>query len=186
MRVAFIGQQRAGKDTAGIVFDEWVRNKFVGAYVHPYSLAAPLKALVKAADGVLSRDRLQQIGTDAIRHSDPDFWVKILRREIIADHFPWAYVTDARFENEVHMLSEQKFHLIGVSAPDEERWLRTGNTVSQEDWAEHERHESEAAARAALLNATYHVRNDGSVDKFRKLLIDLFKELYVQDRTKRT
>ena len=180
MRVAFIGQQRSGKDTAGEAYAEWTKRRFFpnGYSGEHYSLATPLKELILAADGVLTRDRLQQIGTDAIRHADYDFWVKILRRELIEYNPGWAYVTDARFPNEVKMLAEQKFHLIGISAPNEDRWQRTNLTITEETWAKHEKHESEVAARAALLDATYVVKNDSSIPAFQRRLDKLFEELH--------
>lgn len=52
------------------------------------------------------RHMLQYIGTDVVRHTDPDYWVDIVARFLKAiedtNDFDVAIVPDARFENEVN------------------------------------------------------------------------------------
>jgi hypothetical protein len=177
MRLAFIGQQRSGKDTAGEIYASWMRRRFFrnGYEGEHYALADPLKDLVESAYGNVQRAPCQAIGK-ALREFDDDIWCEILRRQLIEDSPQWAYVTDVRYANEVAMLSKQGFKMVGISAPDEERYLRS--CVTPDEWAVHEKHESESSARATLLDAPYVVKNDGNIATFRKKLEELFEVLY--------
>jgi len=119
MRLAFVGQQRSGKDTAGEIFTEWVNtrffinNRYTEETPEHYSLAAPLKVLVASAYGSISRDHCQGVGRK-LRDYDENIWANILENEIVAVNPMWAYVSDVRYENEVAMLSKHNFHIIGI------------------------------------------------------------------------
>lgn len=175
-RVAFIGQQRAGKDTAADLFLAWATKKYYISEesVARYSLAAPIKELVTSAygDQRSMREPCQYIGA-ALRKYDKNFWVKILKRKVFQDKALFAAITDVRYPNECVELSKLGFTLIGISAPNEERYLRSGR--DQEEWEEAERHESETHARACLLDAPYTVKNDGALDEFRKRLVKILE-----------
>ena len=173
MRVAFVGQQRAGKDTAASIFCEWAETTHYGEVLQ-YALADPIKELSERAYGTVTRASCQKIGA-AIRAIDSEFWVKILKQEIIEDNPKFAVVSDVRYPNECAVLSGLGFSIIGVAAPDEERYLRSGTTPTE--WAEAEKHESERAARAILLDAPHVVKNDGDVSEFRRRLRALFAGL---------
>lgn len=175
IRLAFVGQQRSGKDTAGEIFNNWVDDKSYGNInVHYYSFAQSMKDLCLSAYDNAFREDLQGIGA-AVRSYDPKFWVRIVEKQIIKDNPQFAVVTDVRYPNEVKTLVDLNFHIIGIDAPDEERFLRSGE--APENWQEFESHESEVHARAALLNAPHIIKNSGGMDYFREQLETYFEEI---------
>lgn len=187
IRLGFIGQQRSGKDTAGEIFEEWAVRKldvlphtYIVTGTHPpekvrfYSFAQPIKDLCNLAYDMHLRDDMQAICT-SLRLYDAAFWVRIVENQIIRDNPKFAVVTDVRFDNEVRMLAGHDFILVGIDAPDEERFLRSGE--APENWEEYESHDSEKNARATLLNAPYIIKNDGTKEDFKKVLEAYFEEI---------
>ena len=186
IRVAFIGQQRSGKDTAAQVFDDWVEENHTAlrfknsslvlhsGAVHCYSFAQPIKDLCEASYGMHTREDMQGVGA-YLRQYDKAFFVRILERKIIEDNPQFAVITDVRYPNEVAAVTKLGFHLLGIDAPDEERWIRSGEAA--ESWEEYEVHESEVHARASLLNAPSIVKNHGTKEEFKELLEAYFEEI---------
>ena len=177
IRVAFIGQQRSGKDTAAYIFREWVYKEIyfdLGTGFRFYSFAQPIKDLCEASYGMHTREDMQGIGS-YLRQYDKAFFVRILERKIIEDNPQFAVITDVRYPNEVKSVTKLGFHLLGIDAPDEERWIRSGEAA--ENWEEYELHESEVNARASLLNAPSIVKNHGTKEEFKDLLEAYFEEI---------
>ena len=179
IRVAFIGQKRSGKDTAAGIFRSWVgaRHFLTPIGLEPwreYSFAQPIKDLCEASYGMHTREDMQGIGSH-LRQYDKAFFVRILERKIIEDNPQFAVITDVRYPNEVKAVTKLGFHLLGIDAPDEERWIRSGEAA--ENWEEYENHESEVNARASLLNAPSIVKNHGTKEEFKDLLEAYFEEI---------
>ena len=178
IRVAFIGQQRSGKDTAAGMFDVWIGKQrpdiYADKYAYHYSFAQPIKDLCEASYGMHTREDMQGIGAH-LRQYDKAFFVRILERKIIEDNPQFAVITDVRYPNEVAAVTKLGFHLLGIDAPDEERWIRSGEAA--ENWEEYELHESEVNARASLLNAPSIVKNHGTKEEFKDLLEAYFEEI---------
>lgn len=114
-RIGFGYQARVGKDTA---VDHLL--KLHGGI--RLSFAAPLYDIMYYAQDICNfprqKDRgfLQYIGTEWARHQDPEVWVNIVRRKILAESPTTPiFISDVRFPNEINMLKSLGFTLVNVT-----------------------------------------------------------------------
>ena len=70
-------------------------------------------------DAVTGREFLQLLGTDAIRRLDDNFWVNIVKEEILRNPHLDYVITDCRFSNEVEMLCHMGAKFIYCKYPSE-------------------------------------------------------------------
>lgn len=54
------------------------------------------------------RSLLQHVGTDVVRHMEPDYWVEFIVRilRFFPDEWDYVVIPDARFPNEIRVLEE--------------------------------------------------------------------------------
>ena len=124
--VGLTGYARSGKDT--------VANHLVAEHGFvPYSFASPLKEIVRELDPLCDswgepyrlsavfrdcddnedqvkryapeyRRVLEVLGTKCLRSRDPDIWVNMLSKKLLAERPERAVITDVRFPNEAGLL----------------------------------------------------------------------------------
>lgn len=95
------------------------------------------------------RRLLQAIGTDAIRALDPDFWVRLVMREIKSETRP-VVITDCRFPNEAAAIERAGGKLIRVIRPDQLNDDQHVSETALDDWG-----------------TAYEVHNDTTIQQFR-------------------
>lgn len=170
MKLGFIGQMRAGKDTAA----NYLREMHFG---HIMKFADPIYEIQDFAyktagfslgPGEKDRHLLQWIGTEWGRTKDPDIWVKVLERRlnVLRDDFE-VYITDVRFPNEIKMLKRLGFTIVMIYADDEIRVARG---------ATHETHVSESYSRTCD-DYDFRIENNGTLEEFYRRLEGMMKEL---------
>lgn len=98
------------KKSFAYALKELLRKVYGGSYDNWYGS----KKEEPLEDGISARQRLKIFGTDVVRTYDDDFWIKILRRELIQssnhasalDTRAIILIDDVRFDNEARMLKE--------------------------------------------------------------------------------
>lgn len=137
MKLGFVGQMRAGKDTAADYLKKTLGGRILKFadplyWIHDHALEVCL--LPKEKDRLL----LQVLGTEWGRTKDPDMWVKILFRRLKKmeeeeNYTGNIFVTDVRFENEVNILRENGFKIVQVVSDNRiERGATLETHVSEE------------------------------------------------------
>ena len=153
MKIGFIGQMRAGKDTAANYLSEVGSHilKFADPLYEIQDFAQNLTGFPKIKD----RQMLQWLGTEWGRQRDPDIWVKVLERKLkgLSGNI---FVTDVRFKNEVVMLKNNKFKIVLIQATDEIR-INRGAT--------NEVHKSEEFSKT-FEDFDYRIENNGTLEEF--------------------
>jgi hypothetical protein len=140
--VGLIGYKRSGKDTfaAGLVevgfqrvaFADPLRealyrqNPIVGDYSLPNDWALRQRRVQDVVDAIgwegakeyvhEIRAQLQRLGTDAIRHLDNEFWLRIACQNF-DDRTTGVVVTDCRFPNEADAIRERGGTIVRVVRP---------------------------------------------------------------------
>ena len=103
-----------------------------------------------------SRELMQFIGTDVFRKIDPDFWVKIVRKQI--KEFPSNYfITDGRFDNEIEWVIESDGLYIDVQRFNRDKIINS-------------KHESEKALNNVLKPDIIINNNFSNVKELKKYL----------------
>ena len=137
--IAFIGQARSGKDTAGArLVQRWAFTrlafadplKHMALQVNPYvptgyGVTVRLEALVADVGWERAKDTypevrpfLQRLG-HSVREQDPDFWVRTLMTKVrsAGDWNMPVVVTDCRYGNEAEALRAAGFLLVRIQRP---------------------------------------------------------------------
>lgn len=96
--IGFGHKARHGKDSAARYIHEAYPEE-----TRIYSFASALKAYCRVAYGMTTKDAplLQRIGLQFRQDHNPDFWVDILRAQILEEQPEVALITDVRFANEI-------------------------------------------------------------------------------------
>lgn len=120
VKIAFIGQMRAGKDTCA----EMCVIRYGGQimkFAQPlYDIQDYIYKRTYLPQGKKDRLLLQWLGTEWGRTINPDLWVSILMEDLKTKEGN-IYITDCRFKNEIQALRENGFKLFKVERPVEER-----------------------------------------------------------------
>ena len=120
------------------------------------------------------RTILQYVGTDIIRHAEPDYWVefivKILR--FFPDTWDYVLIPDARFPNEIRALEDEGFHVTH---------LRVRRENFQNDLSEEQRkHPSETSLDHTVPD--FWIENDSSLEHLELIVEKYLKEnIYGQE-----
>lgn len=183
-RVGFVGPMRAGKDTAGAIFDTWVRQYSDSALgVFRYTLAGSLKDAAKNIWGESpTRHQYQTLGL-SLRDANEDVWVEQVIRKIKKDE--WAhmneapiYIPDVRFENEITRLDALDFKFVGILSTYQDRFKRT-DEAGKKTFAIDDQAESEREAYRMLEYCDAVAANNNLCDGFEDQLISIFENLWV-------
>lgn len=143
MNIGLVGLAGSGKDAAATELYK------MGFY--PASFADPLKALCRSLGWNGEKDEkgrrlLQEVGC-AMRHFDPDYWVKQADRNYQKEA-DWVF-TDVRFPNEAEMITGRRGILIRINRPN----LKLTQA-----------HEHESEKSIFTFPCHYQVDNDGSLE----------------------
>lgn len=114
------GKARSGKNTFADMLKEEIEQ--CGFNVAIMAYADYLKLICEKFYGwdgkknELGRSILQQIGTDKIRKSNPDFWVSIVSQtiQILKQDFQYFIIADTRFPNEIQYLKQQNYNVLSI------------------------------------------------------------------------
>jgi adenylate kinase family enzyme len=135
--IAFMGPPGSGKDTAArLIKHELATNSVRLAFADPLKkmAAAGLNETVAWVDAnkdyfipsveLTVRELLQQLGTEACRNINPNFWINLMRHKIyqlqgILDKTNFVLFTDVRFENEYNfVVNDLKGTVVYIDRPD--------------------------------------------------------------------
>jgi len=137
-RFAFIGKQRAGKDTCA----EYLKSKLGGRiikFADPlYRMQEEIYKIAHLQHNSSTKDRLllQFLGTEWARKTiNPNLWV-----ELMEDNLKWLnehyngnlYITDCRFPNELQLLEKYNFKIIQIHRSDELRIAAGASNLTHE------------------------------------------------------
>ncbi len=120
LRIAFLGQMRAGKDTAAEMCIARYGGEIMKFAQPLYDIQDYIYRRTHQPQGKKDRLLLQWLGTEWGRTINPDLWVSILTEDLKTKTGN-LYITDCRFKNEVQALRDNGFKLFRVERPDEER-----------------------------------------------------------------
>ena len=118
--VCFSGKARHGKDTAAGYMKEILEARGNSVLITHYAdLLKYVCQMFFEWDGIKDehgRELLQSIGTDVIRHKDPDFWVRFLVQvlRLFPDEWDYVLIPDARFPNEIDGMGDAGFDTVHV------------------------------------------------------------------------
>ncbi|GAB1326960.1 deoxynucleotide monophosphate kinase family protein [Streptomyces sennicomposti] len=195
MNIGIIGRARVGKDSAG----QWLvdeRGYRRVAFADPLKEAAlkldPIVGneefyLAGPGGGTVVSDRrlseevgqrgweaakdypevrriLQELGA-AVRALDVDFWLRAAMKKVVEanDAGTPVVVTDVRYPNEAASLRRSGFHLVYIERPGVEQMA----------------HESENAL--TLLDADYHIVNDGPVTSLLAAIESVWEDVHTRE-----
>ncbi len=120
-RIAFGFQARVGKDTAVdhlLKLHGGIRLSFAAALYDILYCAQDICGFPRQKD----RAFLQYIGTEWARNQNPDVWVDIIRRKILAEPPTTPiFISDVRFPNEIQMLQSLNFTLVNITRDENDR-----------------------------------------------------------------
>lgn len=115
------------------------------------------------------RSLLQKIGTDEIRKSDPDFWVRFIY-DILAmfiDEWDYVIIPDCRFPNEIEYFKEPYFDLITIR-------VNRLNYISPLT-VEQQNHSSETSLDNYAFD--YYINSESGLDNLKKEIDKIIGEL---------
>lgn len=156
---AISGQARHGKDTTAAIFkSELERMGYKVLITHYGDLLKYICTKFFDWNGIKDargRTILQKVGTERVRAAKPNFWVDFIVDILTIFDGEWDYVfiPDARFPNEVDMLTEAGFDVIHIRV--ERPHFDNGLTPEQLS------HPSETALYSTIPDVL--ITNDGSV-----------------------
>ena len=173
MKVIVIsGKAQHGKDTAARYLKEALESDGYRVLITHY--ADLLKYICKSffdwngkkdEDG---RSILQYVGTDIIRHKQPDYWVDFIVNilELFNDEWDYVLIPDCRFPNELYGITLPQFETTHLRVVRE-------NFVSPLT-PEQQQHESEIAMDN--IKPDYCILNNGTLSDLRKNVVDWLVE----------
>lgn len=177
--IALTGRMHAGKDTLAEVFIQagYTRVAFADPLKECVALIAdepvepyhdPEAKELFGPLGMTRRKSLQLFGTEGVRNIfGPDVWaVRLLRRWVREGRPRWV-ITDCRFENEAHLVTEQGGVIVEVERP----FKVVGHGVVG--------HASEAGLDPKLVD--YRIFNGGSVEELHQAGARLIYQLMEAD-----
>ena len=113
--ICISGKAQSGKDTfAELVYENLTGKGKKAIIIHYADLLKYICRTFFNWDGdkstELGRSLLQYIGTDVVRAKQPDFWVDFVKAilNLFPEKWEYAIIPDARFENEITVLSNDE------------------------------------------------------------------------------
>lgn len=174
MKVIVIsGKAQHGKDTTARYLKEALESDGYRVLITHY--ADLLKYICKSffdwngKKDEAGRSILQYVGTDIIRHKQPDYWVDFVVNilELFNDEWDYVLIPDCRFPNELYGIMLPQFETTHL------RVVRD-NFVSPLT-PEQQQHESEVAMDDIVPD--YYIHNDGTLSDLRKKVVDWLIEV---------
>lgn len=168
------GKAQHGKDTSARYLAEYLTQAGKKVLVAHY--ADLLKYLCKmffewnGEKDEKGRSLLQYVGTDCIRKSDPDYWVRFIVGVVSLFPFMWDYVIvpDTRFPNEIEYVRKsgfKAFHARVTRGPDFD------NGLSEEQ----KKHPSEVALDSTTPDC--YIRNFGDLNSLKETVKEIGAEI---------
>lgn len=129
--ITISGKARGGKNTLADMLKEEIEQ--CGFNVAIMAYADYLKLICEKFYGwdgqknEIGRTILQQVGTDKIRKTNPNFWVSIVSEtiQVLKQDYQYFIIADTRFPNEIQYLKNQGYNVLSlyVERPDLESGL---------------------------------------------------------------
>lgn len=173
IKIAIMGQMRAGKDTVAELIQQH-------AEFETFRFAEGIRAIIdsyfpEVAQGK-SRQHYQVIG-QSLRQLNPDVWVNALDSQIKIHNYRWLdnlLITDVRQQNEVDYCKANGFILIKVVADTSVRLQRIKDSG---DSFEPEQLEHETEQGIDNMHCDYLINNSGSREELQQKVIAIMEVL---------
>ena len=166
--ICISGKAGSGKDTVAEILQQELINFYGDGVVHVLIIhyADLLKHILKSYfnwDGKKDergREMLQKIGTNVVRKADENFWVDFVAKflKIFDPIWDIAVIPDARFTNEIAVLSAEGFNVFAIRV--------SRNENPSQLTSEQKTHESETSLDNYKFDA--QIDNDGTIEELRE------------------
>lgn len=176
LRIGLIGHMRSGKNTAAEIIHDELSQQNETPYL--LSFAQPLRGMVLAAYGGISREHMQRLGA-GIRSVDPDYFTRVFVNTFRDYRSSNVVVTDVRYPNEAMCLLGLGFDLWYINADEVTRAKRSG--LSAAEFYTASQHESERIVQHTKGLASRSISNLGDLESFKSSVLDVLAD--VRNRT---